>query len=69
LGRIPAITVAYEGDGPDDPVLITLADMHEHCRPERVADLIDDLVMLCEDVQAARQPARPVLPATQGAAK
>jgi hypothetical protein len=69
LGRITAITVAYEDDGPDDPVLITLADMHEHCRPERVADLIDDLVMLCGDVQAARQPARPVLRATQGAAK
>jgi hypothetical protein len=43
--------------------------MHEHCRLERVADLIDDLGMLCGDVQAARQPARPVLHATQDATK
>jgi hypothetical protein len=34
--------------------VISLADFQWHCRRERVDDLIDDLVVLCEDVQGAR---------------
>jgi hypothetical protein len=61
--RIVAVTVAYESDAPTDlqPVLVGLADMREHCRAERVDDLLDDLFMLCEDIQAARLTPGPVL--------
>jgi hypothetical protein len=69
VGRIVAITVAYEDGGPEDPTLIGLADMREHCRAERIEDLLDDLLILCEDVQAGRQPesyGRPVLALIRG---
>ena len=61
--RIVAVTVAYESDAPTDlqPVLVGLADMRKHCRAERVDDLLDDLLMLCEDIQAARLTPDPVL--------
>jgi hypothetical protein len=50
------VTVAYESDAPGDlqPTLIGLPELRQHCRSERVEDLIDDLEMLVEDVQAAR---------------
>jgi hypothetical protein len=61
--RIVAVTVAYESDAPADlqPVLVGLADMRKHCRAERVDDLLDDLLMLCEDIQAGRLTPGPVL--------
>jgi hypothetical protein len=69
-GRIVAITVAYESDMPGDlqPMLIGLTDMRDYCRAERVEDLLDDLVVLCEDVQAGRQPegSGPVLSVIRG---
>ncbi len=37
-----------------EPTLIGLPEFRLHCRAERVEDLIDDLEMLVEDVQAAR---------------
>jgi hypothetical protein len=56
VARIIAVTVAYESDAPGDlqPTLIGLPELRQHCRSERVEDLIDDLEMLVEDVQAAR---------------
>jgi hypothetical protein len=56
VARILAVTVAYESDAPEDlrPTLIGLPELRQHCRAERVEDLIDDLEMLVEDVQAAR---------------
>lgn len=56
MARILAVTVAYESDAPGDlPLtLIGLPEMRQHCRAERVEDLIDDLEMLVEDVQAVR---------------
>jgi hypothetical protein len=61
VARILAVTVAYESDAPGDlqPTLIGLPELRQHCRAERVEDLIEDLGMLVEDVQAAR-----VAPAT-----
>lgn len=61
--RIVAVTVAFESDAPGDlqPVLVGLTQMREHCRAERVDDLLDDLLMLCEDIQAARLRHGPVL--------
>ena len=35
---------------------ITLEELQAHCRPERVEDLLDDLVVLCEDVHDRRRP-------------
>jgi hypothetical protein len=55
-GRIVAITVAYEDGSPENPTLIDLAAMRKYCRPERVDDLLDDLLMLCEAVQAEGRP-------------
>jgi hypothetical protein len=40
-------------------VTVNLESIRTHCRPERVEDLIDDLLMLCEDVQARRRPEDP----------
>jgi hypothetical protein len=56
VARILAVTVAYESDAPADmqPTLIGLPELRQHCRAERVEDLIDDLGMLVEDVQTAR---------------
>ena len=56
MARILAVTVAYEGDAPGDPqpTLIGLSDLRQNCRAERVEDLIDDLEMLVDDVEAAR---------------
>jgi hypothetical protein len=50
------VTVAYASDAPADlqPTLIGLPELRQHCRAERVEDLMDDLGMLVEDVQAAR---------------
>jgi len=59
--RILAITVAYEDGSPEDPTLIDLPKMRQYCRPERVEDLIDDLVMLCEDVKARGRPSLTLL--------
>jgi hypothetical protein len=42
-------------DGPQR-VKINLESMRSHCRPERVDDLVDDLLILCDDVQARRRP-------------
>lgn len=53
--RITRIEVGYTvdtGEGPLDAT-ISLADFQWHCRRERVDDLIDDLVVLCEDVHRA----------------
>jgi hypothetical protein len=69
--RILAISVDCELDTPDGPqqAVIDLTAMHTHCRPERVEDLLEDLTVLCEDVQAGRQPedlGHPVLSVIQG---
>jgi hypothetical protein len=56
VARILAVTVAYQSDAHGDlqPTLIGLPELRQHCRAERVEDLIDDLKVLVEDVQAAR---------------
>jgi hypothetical protein len=41
--------------------LVTFPAMRKHCRQERVEDLLEDLILICEDVQAARESARPIL--------
>ena len=43
--------------------------MHKHCRPERIEELVDDLAVLREDVEARRHPqdtGHPVLSVIRG---
>jgi hypothetical protein len=56
-GQIVDIQVEYLIETPDGPrhVTIDLESLRAHCRPERVEDLVEDLLMLCEDVQARRR--------------
>jgi hypothetical protein len=51
MSEITGVTVEF-----DDGSRITLQDMYRHCRPERIEDLLDDLVVLCEDVADGRRP-------------
>jgi hypothetical protein len=57
-GRVVAIQVDYLTETPEGPqrTVVDLAAMLRHCGPERVDDLLDDLTMLCEDVQTAGRP-------------
>jgi hypothetical protein len=58
-GKITRIAVTYTVDTPDGPrhTFHGLAHMQRHIRPERLAELIDDLTVICEDLIAAREPA------------
>jgi hypothetical protein len=51
MAEIAHVTVEFE-----DGSQVTLEDMQRHCRPERVEDLLDDLVVLCDDVATGRHP-------------
>jgi hypothetical protein len=68
VARILAVTVAYESDAPGDqqPTLIGLPELRQHCRAERVDDLIDDLEMLVEDVHASHVVPGAVLSVIRG---
>jgi hypothetical protein len=68
MARILAVTVAYESDAPGDiqPTLIGLAELRQHCRAERVEDLIEDLEMLAGDIEAARAASGTVLSVIRG---
>lgn len=59
--RITRIEVDYAVDTGEGPLeaTISLADFQWHCRRERVDDLIDDLVVLCEDVHGVRDKVAP----------
>jgi hypothetical protein len=54
--HIDRVEVGYTVETEDGPEhkLVTLANMRKHCRAERVDDLLDDLQVLCKDVQDAR---------------
>jgi len=54
--HIDRIEVGYTIDTDEgrQETTISLTELRRHCRRERVDDLIDDLVVLCEDVQGAR---------------
>jgi len=60
-GHIVAIKVDYLIDGPGGPerVTVDLASILQHCRPERVQDLLEDVELLSEDVLAGRRPENP----------
>ena len=60
-GRIVHVQVEYEAET-GQRTTVDLAAMTRHCRPERVSDLLDDLVVLAEDVLAMRRPDDPGRP-------
>jgi hypothetical protein len=51
-GKIENVVIGWSPDGKRS-VAIDLETLRRHCRPERVEDLLDDLQILCEDVQGA----------------
>jgi hypothetical protein len=53
--RITFVSVGWTTDSGGVKV-INLDAMRRHCRSERVEDLLEDLTMLCEDVEARRHP-------------
>jgi hypothetical protein len=69
-GEVVDISVDYVIDTPEGPerVTVNLTAMTQHCRPERVEDLIEDAALLAEDVIAGQHPesGRPVLAVIRG---
>jgi hypothetical protein len=62
--KIERVQVGYTvetGDGPERKA-VTLGALRKHCRTERVADLIEDLELLCQDVETGRRPEDPGRP-------
>jgi len=57
-GQVVRVLIECLIETPDGPqrTKANLQSIRAHCRPERVDDLIDDLLMLCEDVHAGRRP-------------
>jgi len=55
MADISRVVVQFEAEDGSSK-RITLEQMRRHCRPERVEDLLDDLVVLCEDVADRRRP-------------
>jgi hypothetical protein len=55
-GKITRVAVTYTVDTPR-PTFHGLPHMRRHIRPERVAELLDDLTMICEELITVREPA------------
>jgi hypothetical protein len=66
--RIAHVAIEYVTETPDGlkTAVASLAELRRHCRAERVDDLIDDLVMLVEDIEAARVASGTVLSVIRG---
>jgi hypothetical protein len=52
-----SVTVTVETDNGPKHLLYSLEAMRRHARAERIEDLLDDLEVICEDVQKARDAA------------
>jgi hypothetical protein len=59
LVRIENVVIGLTVETPEGSrsAAVDLEALRRHCRPERVEDLLDDLIMLCSDVQDAREAA------------
>jgi hypothetical protein len=60
MGKVVSMQVIYETetDRGTEAKSVTLTAMRKYCRAERVADLLEDLTLVCEDVQAGRDRQR-----------
>lgn len=63
-GHIAGIDILYTVHTPDGPKHTRhhLYNMRQHIQPDRVEELITSLTSICEDLLAARAPARPGQP-------
>ena len=57
-GSIVHISVGWVVEISDGPkrTIVDLAAMRQHCRPERLEELLADLTLICQDAQAAQDP-------------
>ena len=55
-GRIVHLSVSWATDTSvgAQQTTVDLAAMRRHCRPERMEELLDDLVMICQEVRAGQ---------------
>jgi hypothetical protein len=55
-GTIVHVSVCWaaETSGGRQQIIVDLTQMRRHPGPERIEELLDDLAMICEDVQAAQ---------------
>jgi len=53
--RITFVSVGWTSTRGTD-MTIGLALLAKHCRPERVEELIEDLTLMCEEVEAGCRP-------------
>jgi hypothetical protein len=60
-GKITRVSVTYAADTADgvQHSLVGLTALRRAVRPERLAELLDDLALACEDVIAARSARDP----------
>jgi hypothetical protein len=59
-GKITRISVTWAehtGQGTQHRIYNVLPDEEMHIRPERMEDLMDDLTLICEQIQEARDRA------------
>ena len=58
-GKITRVAVTYTVDTPDGPrhTFHGLPHMRQHIRPDRLAEVLDDLTVICEELITSRQPA------------
>jgi hypothetical protein len=61
VGKLTRVSVTYTIDTPEGPAraIVGLNPMRKIARPERLAELLDDLSLLCEDVITAKGVAAP----------
>jgi hypothetical protein len=61
VGKLTRVSVTYTIDTPEGPAhaIVGLNPMRKIARPERLAELLDDLALLCEDVITAKAVTAP----------
>lgn len=65
MAKVTRLLVVYEQDTADgsEPKFINLPAMQRAVRPERLAEILDDLAFACRDV-LARDDGQPAAPAS-----
>jgi hypothetical protein len=63
VGKITRVSVTYTVDTPEGPAhaIVGLNPMRRMGHPERLADLLNDLSLLCEDVITSKGVAAPAV--------
>ena len=58
-GRITRVSITYTTDTDNGPQhrFIGLTGLQKHVRPERLKEFLDEALVICEEIQAARDEA------------